>query len=291
MSFSKQLYVTLTLLYFTIFAGYFIVEIKNTKEHLEVESATKVSDAISILTMSLKDILKDKNDPKIKYIISSVSNEDIYKEIRLEDASFFIKDSDLVKKSKDLTEDKWQIINLDVDENIGRVELFSSVSGMEFELNIMEESLTKENIQHYKKPNVEPENIYVFTPNEKYKNSGDITFTFTAQNINDKKINSTVALPMNKTIVKISKDTKSDFVVPDWFTNAIPLEFEEKSSVISADWRTKAIVYVSADSNVVYTKLYEQAKNIALYGSMIFVIFILILIVFMEFILKPLRRP
>lgn len=290
MSFSKQLYVTLTLLYFTIFAGYFVVEIKNTKERLEVESATKVGDAISILTMSLKDILKDKNDPKIKYIISSVINEDFYKEIRLEDASFFIKDSDLVKKSKDLTEDKWQIINLDVDENIGRVELFSSVSGMEFELNIMEESLTKENIQHYKKPNVEPENIYVFTPNEKYKNSGDITFTFTAQNINDKKINSTVALPMNKTIVKISKDTKSN-LVPDWFTNAIPLEFEEKSSVISADWRTKAIVYVSADSNTVYTKLYEQAKNIALYGSMIFVIFILVLIVFMEFILKPLRKP
>lgn len=289
MSFSKQLYITLTILYFTIFAGYFIVEIKNTKEHLEVESATKVDDAISILTMSLKDILKDKNDPKIKYIISSVSNEDFYKEIRLEDASFFIKDSDLIKKSKDLTDDKWQIINLDVDENIGKVELFSSVSGMEFELNIMEESLTKENIQHYKKPNVEPENIYVFTPNEKYKNSGDITFSFTAQNINDKKINSTAALTMNKTIFKISKDTKSD-LVPAWFTNAIPLEFEEKSSVISADWRTKAIVYVSANSNTVYTKLYEQAKNIASYGSMIFVIFILVLIVFIEFILKPLRK-
>lgn len=51
----------------------------------------------------------------------------------------------------------------------------------------------------------------------------------------------------------------------------IPLDFEEKSTQISADWKTKAKIYVSADSSIVYSKLLKM-QNITINASMIFII-------------------
>ena len=174
MSFSKILYVILTILFLIVFSSYLIIDIKNNKVHLETQTAIEVQNTIAVLEMNLTPLIKDKNNPEIKSIIESFAKQNFCKEIRLEDSSFFIKDNDLIKNSKDLPEGKWQISNLEIKEDIGKVELYSSLSGMEFELNVIEESLVNESFAHYKKPVVEMENIYVFTPNYLYKNYDNV---------------------------------------------------------------------------------------------------------------------
>ena len=289
MSFSKQLYITLVILFVIVFTGYLVVDIEKNKAQLENETAIQVQNSVAVLEMNLKPLIKDKYDPEIKSTLNKYINQDFCKEIRVEDSSFFIKDSDLIKNSKDLPKGKWQITNLTVSEDIGSVELFSSLSGMEFELNAIEESLNGESFAHYKKPEVEMENIYVFTPNNQYKNYENVLFSFTANDVNDKKINATSIINMNKVIAKVTKDTKFDNI-PEWFMKMIPLSFEEKSIQISSDWKTKVKVYLSADTSIIYEKLYEEAKNIAIYASIIFIASFLILFILMEFIIKSSKK-
>lgn len=289
MSFSKQLYITLVIVFIIVFAGYLVVDIEKNKVLLENETAIQVQNSVAVLEMNLKPLIKDKYDPEIKSILAKYINQDFCKEIRVEDSSFFIKDSDLIKNSKDLPKGKWQITNLTVNDDIGSVELFSSLSGMEFELNAIEESLNGESFAHYKKPEVEMENIYVFTPNYQYKNYDNVLFSFIANDVTDKKINATSNINMNKVIAKVTKEVKFDNV-PEWFVKMIPLNFEEKSTQISSDWKTKAKVYVSADSSIIYKKLYEETKNITIYASIIFIVSFLILFILMEFIIKSSKK-
>jgi hypothetical protein len=269
---------------------YLIIDIKKNKEYLENQLIQSTQDGASILALNLKNLLKDKTNPQIASIINSYFNKGSYSEIRLEDSSFSIKDSDLIKKSKDLNEGKWQISNLKVDENIGTVELFTSVSGMEFELNAIEDILTKENLANYKKPAVEAENIYIFTSNEQYKNSKDILFSFTATNIDGKKIDTNASLNINKILISVIKDDEKLSSIPKWFIEMIPLKLEEKSSNITFDWKTKATVYVTPNLSEIYTKLYEQAKNTTTYLVFIFFAYVLILFIFVEYILKPMKK-
>ena len=290
MSLSKILYMFMGIIFFIISVTYLIIDIKKNKEYLENQLIQGTQDSASILALNLKNLLKDKTNPQIASIINSYFNKGSYSEIRLEDSSFSIKDSDLIKKSKDLNEGKWQISNLKVDENIGTVELFTSVSGMEFELNAIEDILTKENLANYKKPAVEAENIYIFTSNEQYKNSKDILFSFTATNIDGKKIDTNASLNMDKILVNVIKDDEKLSSIPKWFIEMIPLKLEEKSSNITFDWKTKATVYVSPNLSEIYTKLYEQAKNTTTYLVFIFFAYVLILFIFVEYILKPLKK-
>lgn len=287
MSLSKILYTIMGIIFFIISVTYLIIDIKKNKEYLENQLIQSTQDGASILALNLKNLLKDKTNPQIASIINSYFNKGSYSEIRLEDSSFSIKDSDLIKKSKDLNEGKWQISNLKVDENIGTVELFTSVSGMEFELNAIEDILTKENLANYKKPAVEAENIYIFTSNEQYKNSKDILFSFTATNIDGKKIDTNASLNMNKILVNVIKDDEKLSSIPKWFIEMFPLKLEEKSSDISFDWKTKATIYVSSNSSEVYEKLYEQAKSISTYLVFIFLAYVLILFIFVKYILRP----
>ena len=97
MSLSKQLYIIISVIFFMIFAGNFIISVKNTKEYLESESITKAQDTATSLGMSLKNLLKDKTNPEIQSVINAISNSGFYKEIRLEDALFTIKQSELIK--------------------------------------------------------------------------------------------------------------------------------------------------------------------------------------------------
>ncbi len=289
MALSKLLYVILTILFLAVFSSYLIIDIKNNKVHLETQTAIQVQNTIAVLEMNLTPLIKNKNNPEIKSIIEAYAKQDFCKEIRLEDSSFFIKDSDLIKNSKDLPQGKWQISNLEINENIGTVDLYSSLSGMEFELNAIEESLINENFAKYKKPEIEMENIYVFTPNIQYKSYENVLFSFTANDVNGKKINATSSINMNKVIAKVSNDTKFNDV-PNWFISLIPIDFEEKSAQLSNDWKTKARIYVSADSSIVYSKLFKDAKNITINASMIYVISIFILFILMKFVIKPLRK-
>ena len=102
MSLSKQLYIIISIIFFMIFTGNFIISVNNTKEYLETESVTKAQDTATLLGMSLKSLLKDKNDPEIESTINAIANRGFYKEIRLENSYFSIKDSDLIKNSIDL---------------------------------------------------------------------------------------------------------------------------------------------------------------------------------------------
>ena len=138
MSLSKQLYIIISIIFFMIFTGNFIISVKNTKEYLETESITKAQDTATLLGMSLKNLLKDKTNPEIESIINAIANRGFYKEIRLEDSYFSIKDSDLIKNTKDLSVGKWQISNLSIDEKSGNIEELTSVLSMENELNALE---------------------------------------------------------------------------------------------------------------------------------------------------------
>lgn len=288
MSLSKQLYIIISIIFFMIFTGNFIISVKNTKEYLEIESVTKAQDTATSLGMSLRNLLKDKSDPEIESIINAIANRGFYKEIRLENSYFSLKDSDLIKNSKDLSEDKWQISNLKIDEKIGKIDTLTSISSMENELNALENP-TVENIQENETTPDEVENIYSFVPNKEYKNNNNITVYFTASNIDGKKIDTSASISVDKVLVKVSRDVKFDYI-PQWFINLIPMELEEKSSEISDGWQTSAIIYVSANPGDAYAKLYEQAKGAMIYAAVAFVISILILFVFVQYILKPLKN-
>jgi methyl-accepting chemotaxis protein len=271
-----------------IFTGNFIISVKNTKEYLETESVTKAQDTATSLGMSLKNLLKDKTDPEIESTINAIANRGFYKEIRLENTYFSIKDSDLIKKSKDLQTDKWEISNVKVDEKIGKIEILTSISSMENELNALENP-TEENIKKTKVTTAGVENTYIFTPNENFKSDSDVIISFTAKNIVGKKIEENIAININKVLVKVSRDVKFDYI-PQWFINLIPLELDEKSSEISNGWQTTAIIFVSANPGDAYAKLYDQAKGAVIYAIIAFIISMIILFVFVQYILKPLKK-
>ena len=288
MSLSKQLYIIISIIFFMIFTGNFIISVKNTKEYLETESVTKAQDTATSLGMSLKNLLKDKKDPEIESTINAIANRGFYKEIRLEDSYFSIKDSDVIKNSKDLSVGKWQISDLKVDEQMGKIEPLTSVLSMEEELNILENITEEVKTEKPKSTTTEIENSYIFTPNTKYKNN-NITISFNAKNEKGEKINTTASLNLNKVLVKVSRDVKFDYI-PQWFVNVISFDLEEQSSEISDGWQTSAIIYVSANPGDAYAKLYEQAKGAMIYALIAFIISIAILFVFVQYILQPLKK-
>jgi EAL domain-containing protein (putative c-di-GMP-specific phosphodiesterase class I)/GGDEF domain-containing protein len=286
MSLSKQLYIIISIIFVLIFAGNFIISVKNTKEYLEIESITKAQDTATSLGMSLKTLLKDKYDPEIGSIINAIANRGFYKEIRLENSFFNIQDSDLIRASKDLDGSKWTVSNVLIDERIGKLEIIGN-GDLEKELFALENGTEKENKENVS--DEESKNSYDFIVNDSSKNIKDVTFNFTATNTEGKTINTSAVLNVDKTLVQVSRDEKFDYV-PQWFIHLIPIHLKEQSSEISNGWQTTAIIYVSANAGDAYAKLYEQAKNAIVYALVAFVISLLILFVFVQYLLKPLKR-
>lgn len=287
MSLSKQLYIIISIIFFMIFTGNFIISVKNTKEYLEVESQTKAQDTATSLGMSLKNLLKDKTNPEIESVINAIANRGFYKEIRLEDALFTIKESDLIKASKDLDNTMWEISNLTVDEKLGKIEINTLSDDFEKELLSLENP-TEEVV---KKPTIKnpSEDIYNFIPNVKTNGKITLTFNFTATNQFDKKIETSATITLDKILVQVTRDIKFDSV-PEWFINSIPIELEEQVSEISNGWQTSAIIYVSANPGDAYDKLYSQAKSAIIYAIIAFIISIVILFIFVQYLLKPLKK-
>ena len=283
MSLSKQLYIIISIIFILIFTGNFIISVKNTKEYLEIESITKAQDTATSLGMSLKTLLKDKYDPEIGSIINAIANRGFYKEIRLENSFFNIQDSDLIAASKDLDNSKWKVSNVLIDERIGKLEVIGT-NDLEKELLALEDGNIKENLSKE-----ETKKTYDFIANDSYNHVKNVTFSFTATNENGKTINTSANLNVDKTLVQVSRDEKFDYV-PQWFIHMIPINLQEQSSEISNGWQTTAIIYVSANAGDAYAKLYEQAKNAIVYALVAFVISMLILFVFVQYLLKPLKR-
>jgi EAL domain-containing protein (putative c-di-GMP-specific phosphodiesterase class I)/methyl-accepting chemotaxis protein len=287
MSLSKQLYIIISIIFFMIFAGNFIISVKNTKEYLKIESITKAQDTATSLGMSLKTLLKDKQNPEIESIIRAIANRGFYKEIRLEDSFFSIKEIDLIKASKELDKSTWKITNVSIDKKIGKIELIDT-SDLEKELLALENGNSKEENKN-KLSSAANENEYNFIPNENYKNIKEITFNFTATNEIGKKIHTSSIINVNKILVQVTRDVKFDYI-PEWFIKMIPLKLEEQSSEISNDWQTTAIIYVSANPGDAYAKLYEQVKSAIIYALIAFIISMSILFIFVQYILKPLKK-
>ena len=282
MSLSKQLYLIISLIFFMIFAGNFVISVNNTKEYLQTESTTKAQDTATSLGMTLKSFMKDKHDPEIVSIITAIANRGFYKEIRLEDISLgFTQERILENASVELGEN-FEVIGITLDPAIGTIEKIESMDDLTEQLAELENDTTE--IQEI----VPSNNVsYNFIPGKDFVDGKEIELTLKVmENEQIKIIPSTIKL--SKTLVKVSRAEKFDYI-PQWFIDAIPLKMEEMKSEISDGWNISAVIYVSANAGDAYAKLYEQAKGAIIYAIVAFSISIIFLIIFLQFILKPLK--
>lgn len=284
MSLSKQLYIIIAFIFFMIFFGNFIISVNNTKAYLESESITKAQDTATSLGMTLKPLIHDKNSAEIRSIINAIANRGFYKEIRLEDASFSINETELIEASADLDSTDWKIKTITLDEEFGKLEQSSSDLEISKELHELENGNNDEDLGFAME-----EKKYSFIPSSKYKNGGNITFDFTVTNDKGQSVDTFATLQINKIITQVQRKEKFDYV-PTWFINLIPINLEEKYSEISDGWKTTAIIYVSANAGEAYAKLYEQFKGAIIYAIAAFVISMFILFVFVQYLLKPLKK-
>jgi len=284
MSLSKQLYIIISIIFFTIFTGNFIISVKNTKEYLELESTTKAQDTATSLGMSIRPLIKQKDDPEIESIIKAISNSGFYKEIRLEDANFTISEYDLIEASTHISATgNWAISKISIDPKFGKVERVESDNLLSEKLEQLENE--NSNVELF---NDEESTKFRYIPSEEYKNGGNITFEFTAVSENN-SINTFANLTINKVIFQESRDVKFEYV-PSWFIEMIEMNLPEKHSEISDGWKTSAVIYVSANPGDAYAKLYEQVKNSILYSAIAFILSMFTLFIFVQYLLKPLKR-
>ena len=282
MSLSKQLYIIITFIFFIIFTGNFIISVKNTKEYLVVESSTKAQDTATSLGMSLRLLVKDKSDPEIESIIKAISNSGFYKEIRFEDADFTISEKQLIEASTELNDSNWKISAISVEEKYGSIEKIES------DENMNEQLLKLEDEDDTEIESNESEILYRYIPSDAYINGGNITFDFIASNQN-RNIDTFANLTINKILFQEKRDIKFEYV-PQWFIQMIPINLEEKYSEISNGWNTSAIIYVSPNPGDAYAKLYEQAKSSIIYSIIAFVLSIIVLFTFVQYLLRPLKK-
>ena len=272
MSLAKQLYLIISFIFIAIFVGNFIITVHNTKEYLEEEISTKAQDAATSLGMSLKGLIKDVNDPEIVLTINAISDSGFYKEIRLEYPYYTITSEQLGIEN---------IKSISVAEEVGTV-INDNENSLENELDALEdlqENPTNEEVQTSK---------YIFIPSKNFKNGTNVVFNI--EYIEDGKINKTTKeLKLSNIIYKTTRDVKFDSV-PNWFINMIDINLEEKSSEISDGWKTGAVIYVSANSGIAYEKLYIQIKNTLYYSIFAFIFSMILLALFLQLILKPLKR-
>lgn len=282
MSLSKQLYIIISLIFFMIFAGNFVISVNNTKEYLQTESTTKAQDTATSLGMTLKSYIKDKQDPEIVSIINAIANRGFYKEIRLEDVTLGFTTEEILQNTTVNLEGDFEIVDIIVDSNIGEIEKLESMdelteqlAALENETSEIEEIIPTNNIS------------YNFIPGKDFIDGKQIELSLKVmQNEQIKTISSSIKL--SKTLVKVSRPEKFDYI-PQWFIDAIPLKMAEMKSEISDGWNISAVIYVSANAGDAYAKLYNQAKGAIIYAIVAFSISIIFLIIFLQFILKPLR--
>ncbi len=283
MSLSKQLYIIITFIFFVIFSGNFFISIKNTKEYLITESSTKAQDTAISIGISLKHLIKDKQDPEIESIIRAISNSGFYKNIRLEDANFTISESRLIEENEQLDDSNWKIEKITLEPKYGYIEKIESDNNLNEQLLALED---EEADLDFEKE--DSEITYKYVPSAEYVNGGDISFNYTVTNEN-KTINTSSKLKINKIILEEKREIKFDYV-PSWFIDLIPIHLDEKYSEISDGWKTTAIIYVSPNPGEAYAKLYEQAKNSIIYAIIAFIISIFLLFIFVQFLLRPLKK-
>lgn len=285
MSLSKQLYLIISVIFFAIFVGNFIISVNNTKEYLEIESANKAQDTATALGLSLKSLIGDKHDPEIESTIKAIANRGFYKEIRLEDVEISFTNDDLIKNIEDMTINKYSSISdVRIDPKYGKIEKDTNDSYFENALDSLDSVSNNEVVANDVKTNTK----YIFTPTEEYKDGGNFEVSFKIK-INNKLVNAKSQINLNKILVKEYREEKFDYV-PQWFINLIQLNMQEKSSEISDGWKNVATIYISSNAGDAYAKLYEQARGAIIYSLIAFFISLAILVLFLQLILKPLKN-
>jgi EAL domain-containing protein (putative c-di-GMP-specific phosphodiesterase class I)/GGDEF domain-containing protein len=263
-----------------IFAGNFIISVSNTKEYLEIESTTKAQDTATSLGVGLKSLMENKKDPEIKVMVSAIANRGFYKEIRIEDVSRTFNNNDLIFNHKNLQGLDWKISDVKVEKKFGKIEVSSSFDDLTNELALLEnEDIIDSDVQNI---------TYTFNPSNDFVNGNDIIIEFKATK-DGKEITTNSSLNISNIIAKVTRDEKFDYI-PQWFIDFIPLKMSEMKSEISNGWNTTAVIYVSANAGDAYAELYKQAKGAIIYAVIAFTFSILLLIIFLRFILKPLKN-
>ena len=277
MTLSKQLYIIISFIFFMIFTGNFIISVTNFKNYLVVESTTKSQDTATSLGMSLKSLIDNKTDSEITSIIRAIANRGFYKEIRLEDVEFTFSKDDLINKNEKL-DNSYDIKDVKVDITDG--EIISSSVDNELENELLELEGETAIVNNNKI-------VYSFIASKNFPNNKMLTINYTAFN-DTNSLDVSTQIKINKVLVQVVREEKFEGI-PQWFIDALPMEMIETKSEISNGWKTKAIIYVSANAGDAYAQLYEQAKGAIYYAIVSFAISIVILIFFLRFILQPLK--
>jgi len=276
MTLSKQLYIIIFTIFFLIFTGNFLISVNNFKNYLEVESATKSQDTATSLGMSLKTLINNKHDSEITSIIRAISNSGFYKEIRLENIEFTFTKEKLLENSK--FDSSYSIKDIKINPNYG--EIFSSQGDLDLEGELSE--LENEKVD----ASVVTNTIYSFIPSKEFnKDKLDISFVILKDTF---RTNATVQLNVDRVLVKVTRKEKFDSV-PQWFVDFLPMTMKESKTEVSNGWKTEAVLYVSANAGEAYLKLYEQAKGTVYYSFVAFIIIFIVLVLFLNIILKPLK--
>lgn len=277
MTLSKQLYIIISFIFFMIFTGNFIISVTNFKNYLIVESTTKSQDTATSLGMSLKLLIDDKTDSEITSTIRAIANRGFYKEIRLEDVEFYFSKEDLINRNSKL-DSSYDI--KDVKVNITDGEIISSAVDNELENELLELEGETSKINNNKI-------VYSFIASKDFPNNKMLTINYTAFN-DTTSLDLSTQMEINKVLVQVVREEKFEGI-PQWFIDALPMKMVETKSEISNGWKTKAIIYVSANAGDAYAQLYKQAKGAIYYSLVLFAISIVLLIFFLRFILQPLK--
>ncbi len=282
MTLSKQLYIIISFIFFMIFVGNFIISVNNFKDYLLEESTMKSQDTATSLGMNLKLLIKDKTDPEITSTIRAIANRGFYKEIRLEDIEFNFTEDDLINSNEKI-DDSYDIKNVYIDINDGVIINSDSDNTLANELSALE----GEDIEEDSDENTEEDNSYSFIPSKEFSGNTKLTIFYVVNNDTTSLLTSS-QIKFDKILVKVTREEKFE-AVPKWFINFLPMKMVETKSEISNGWKTQAVIYVSANAGEAYFKLYEQAKGAIYYAIISFIISIMLLIIFLKFILQPLK--
>ena len=253
---SKLLYIILSIFSLTFFVWDFWINFEKMKEDTVSSSLLKTKTTSIYLQENLKKFLEDKTNPEILSIINQTFNSD-FKNIKVDNSTFEIKEEDLVKASNDLDKNQlWEVTNATIDETLGRFVVITQSDDFEKELLTLNGSIPNED----NKSIVPSQDIYTFLPNKNFKNQNSLTIKFKATNQFEKVVDTQATIYFDKTLAQVSNNNV-DYTTPLWFKELVPIYLEEQANDISNSWKSNATIYVNTNVEKIYFELYEKAKE------------------------------
>ena len=253
---SKLLYIILSIFSLTFFVWDFWINFEKMKEDTISSSLLKTKTTSIYLQENLKKFLEDKTNPEILSIINQTFNSD-FKNIKVDNSTFEIKEEDLVKASNDLDKNQlWEVTNTTIDETLGRFVVITQSDDFEKELLTLNGSIPNED----NKSIVPSQDIYTFLPNKNFKNQNSLTIKFKATNQFEKVVDTQATIYFDKTLAQVSNNNV-DYTTPLWFKELVPIYLEEQANDISNSWKSNATIYVNTNIEKIYFELYEKAKE------------------------------